>query len=118
LNSSVLVWPDRQTVDRAVREWARDVAARRRDVRRIGYFGSYARGDHGVGSDLDVVAIVAASDEPFVRRAATWPTEALPVPTDLLVYTEAEWSHLMSADSRFAGVLKRQMRWIWPEGTE
>jgi predicted nucleotidyltransferase len=38
-------------------------------VVRIGYFGSYARGDWGVGSDLDVIAVVAFSDEAFTRRA-------------------------------------------------
>ena len=64
-NSSVLVWPDRTIVDRAVRAWAAAAAARRGDVRRIGYFGSYARGDWGVGSDLDLVAIVDAAVEPF-----------------------------------------------------
>jgi hypothetical protein len=92
------------------------VGARRRDdLRRIGYFGSYARGDQGVGSDLDIVAIVTASNEPFVRRAAGWPTEALPVPADLLVYSEAEWSQLVAADSRFARVMQRDVVWIWPE---
>lgn len=115
MNSSVLVWPDRQTVDRAARAWAQDVAGGRGDVRRIGYFGSYARGDYGVGSDLDLVAVVGTSDEPFIERTAGWPTERLPVPADLLVYTEDEWSRLMSADSRFAHVLQRELVWIWPE---
>jgi predicted nucleotidyltransferase len=53
----------------------------------VGYFGSYARGDWGVGSDLDLVVIVEASAEPFERRA---------VPVDLLVYTRAEWTRLAS----------------------
>jgi predicted nucleotidyltransferase len=45
LSSSVLRWPDAQTVDHAVREWAQKVVRHREDVLRIGYFGSYARGD-------------------------------------------------------------------------
>jgi predicted nucleotidyltransferase len=53
----------------------------------VGYFGSYARGDWGVGSDLDLVVIFEASAEPFERRA---------VPMDLLVYTRAEWTRLAS----------------------
>lgn len=115
LNSSVLVWPDRHTVDRAVRAWAREVADRRDDIRRIGYFGSYARGEDGVGSDLDLVAVVGTSSEPFSQRTARWPTETLPVPADLLVYTEDEWTTLLASDSRFTRVLRRDVVWVWPE---
>jgi predicted nucleotidyltransferase len=35
----------------------------------VGIFGSYARGDWGVGSDLDLVVVVEDSSEPFERRA-------------------------------------------------
>src|SRR5207247_237446 len=73
LNSSVLVWPDRAQVDRAARVWAEAVARDRSDVQRIGYFGSYARGDWGVGSDLDLVAVVDAPEEPFEQRSVSWP---------------------------------------------
>ena len=58
LSSSVLKWPDAQTVDKAVRRWAEDIHQNRKDVLRIGYFGSYARGDWGVGSDLDLIIIL------------------------------------------------------------
>jgi len=36
---------------------------------RIGYFGSYARGDWGVGSDLDLLVIVTAAEEAFEKRS-------------------------------------------------
>src|SRR5438132_2078201 len=72
LNSSVLVWPNRAQVDEAVRRWARASGALHPGVRRLGYFGSYARGDWGVGSDLDLVAVVDESDEPCERRALSW----------------------------------------------
>ena len=67
LNSSVLKWPDRNTVDQAVRSWSREQAMQRPELERCGYFGSYARGDWGVGSDLDLIAIVDAASEPFER---------------------------------------------------
>lgn len=97
LSSSVLRWPDRQAVDRAVREWAARLADERLDVIAIGYFGSYARGDWGVGSDVDLVVVLAKWSLPFERRAAALDaglTAALPVPADLLVYTSDEWQHL------------------------
>src|SRR5438132_1335261 len=105
LNSSVLVWPDRDQVDRAVRAWAEAVARRRADVQRIGYFGSYARGDWGVGSDVDLIGVVDASDEPFERRSVRWPLEQLPVPAEILVYTPIELERLLARGDRFANTL-------------
>ena len=116
LNSSVARWPDRQTVDRALHHWAADAMKTRPDVVRIGYFGSYARGDAGVGSDLDVVAIVKEADLPFERRAAGWDTSVLPVPTDLLVYTQEEWQTLLEGGSTFAHRVNREAVWILCSG--
>lgn len=109
--SSVLRWPDAQTVDRAVRRWALQLSHSRSDVRRIGYFGSYARGDGGVGSDLDLIIIVATSERAFVRRAADWDTTSLPVPADLLVYTQTEW-HMLEQQNRLPHSAS-SIIWIW-----
>lgn len=116
LNSFVLVWPDRAQVERAAREWAAAVARDRRGVRRIGYFGSYANGTWGVGSDLDLVAVVDAVTEPFARRAVTWPLEELPVPAEMLIFTPAEFERLRARGDRFASILSREVIWIWPGG--
>ena len=48
LSSSVLRWPDIRAVDEATRRWAVEEVGRRKGVLRVGYFGSYARGDWGV----------------------------------------------------------------------
>ncbi len=110
LSSSVLKWPDAQTVDRAVRRWAEDIGQHRKDVLRIGYFGSYARGDWGVGSDLDLIVIVKHSNLPFERRSISWDVAALPVPVDLLIYTQAEWDGLRQR--RFYSTVMREAIWI------
>ena len=112
LSSSVLKWPNAQTVDRAVRRWAENAVRQRQDVVRIGYFGSYARGDWGVGSDLDVVIVVESSDQPFERRAASWDVKELPVPADVLVYTQEEWQSL-DLQGRFYQVLMREALWVY-----
>jgi hypothetical protein len=114
-NSSVLRWPDAATVDRAVRRWAEAVALSRKEVRCIGYFGSYARGDWGVGSDLDVIVVVEHSDRPFEQRGAEWDTTSLPVPADLLVYTVEEWQAL-NRHRRFPQTLSREAVWVVGEG--
>lgn len=115
LSSPVLRWPDAQTVDREVRRWAEQVAQNRRDVCRIGYFGSYARGDWGVGSDLDLIIVVETSDQPFSRRAAMWDATELPVPADLLVYTKDEWESL-SRNGRFSQTIRNEIVWVYPPG--
>ena len=74
-----------------MQQWAEDVVRSQPDVVRVGYFGSYARGDWGVGSDLDLIVVVRESAQPFETRVAQIDTEALPVPVDMLVYTEEEW---------------------------
>src|SRR5439155_1534688 len=72
LSSSVVVWPDRAAVESALRLWAEEAARIRPELVRVGYFGSYARDDWGVGSDLDVVLVVAGAGHPFARCAARW----------------------------------------------
>ena len=112
LSSSVLRWPDRDTVERAARSWAAAQAKGHPELRRLGFFGSYARGDWGVGSDLDLVAVVDASELPFERRAGAFDLSRLPVPAELLVYTESEWRDLPAASTRFARMLKREAVWL------
>ena len=113
LNSSVLRWPDAQTVRQAVVRWAEDAARRDPGVLRIGYIGSYARGDWGVGSDVDLIVIVESSAEPFWRRGRKWDTSSLPVPADLLVYTQDEWRALAARGGRFPRTVEREAIWVY-----
>ena len=53
---------------------------RAKDWRRFGYFGSYARGDYGPGSDVDLIAIVRRAQRPFHERALELDVLGLPVP--------------------------------------
>jgi predicted nucleotidyltransferase len=108
----VLVWPDAAAVRAAVARWAAEAGRARPDVRRIGYFGSYARGDWGVGSDVDLVVVLTGASAPFERRGVEWDTASLPVPADLLVYTEAEWRTLAER-GRFAEVMARELVWLF-----
>lgn len=114
LNSSVLVWPDRGKVDRGVRAWAARTAEAHPELLRLGYFGSYGRGDWGVGSDLDLLAIVSTTDETWDRRTLSWDLDGLPVPADLLIYSQPEWDRLIRGGGRFARELARDVAWLFP----
>ena len=111
-NSSVKRWPASDTVLAAFRKWARAQADIRPELVALGYFGSHARGDTGFGSDLDVVAIVEASDRPRLERNRDWPYERLPVPADLLVYTVEEWDRLHQRGGRFVRMLDDDAVWV------
>ena len=112
LTSSVIKWPDRRSVHQALRSWARDTKQGHPNVLRIGYFGSYARGDWGVGSDVDVIVILKKSGLPRERRSLEFDQEKLPVPADLLVYTLDEWESLSASGSGFARMLAREAVWL------
>jgi len=54
-SSYVKRWPARDAVLAGARVWAAAEARRRPELEALGCFGSYARGDAGFGSDLDLV---------------------------------------------------------------
>ena len=114
LSSSIIKWPSGDGVRGAARRWVKEMVAQRPDIVRVGYFGSYARGDWGVGSDLDMIIVVKGSDVAFEKRATQWDTTALPVPVDLLVYTTSEWESL-EPDSRFCRTIARESVWLYGE---
>ena len=113
LNSPVLKWPSQETVDRAVRSWTAEQVQQRPDIVRVGYFGSYARDEWGVGCDLDLIAVVNETTEPFERRLLSFDLNRLPVPAEIIVYTLSEWEDLEHRDTKFARMLKREAIWTF-----
>jgi hypothetical protein len=65
------------------------------------------------GSDLDLIAVVTSGGERFDRRALAWDVTALPVPAEILIYTEAEWRDLERQGGRFAEMLTRDTVWVF-----
>lgn len=113
LSSSVIRWPDLETVREAIGQWAKEEVPNHPDLIRLGYFGSYARAEWGVGSDLDLVAVVEESPDAFERRNLSWSLTSLPVPADLLVYTRTEWESLEKGGGRFVRALSSETVWIY-----
>lgn len=111
LNSPVLKWPNDQVVKAALYSWVEDIMKERSDVIRIGYLGSYARGDSGVGSDLDLLILVEKSNLPFGNRSKQWDTTDFPVPVDIFVYTLAEFDKLLQKGG-FGRVLQKELKWV------
>ena len=100
-------------MDQAVKSWSLEQAKSQPELERCGYFGSYARGDWGVGSDLDLIAVVDDSLEPFERRSLPLELHRLPVPADILVYTAVEWEKLQKGNDKFSRMLAREVIWTY-----
>jgi len=66
----------------------------------------------GVGSDLDLIAVIERSALPFERRALEWDLLELPVPAEILIYTREEWERLSTEGRRFARTVEREARWL------
>ncbi len=115
LTSSVMQWPRREQVIAAATAWAGGIIQIDPTILAVGYFGSYARNQAGVGSDLDLVVIVAASEERVELRSLRWDFATIPVPVDVLVYTLAEWHHLAIASNRMHRTLQSEAVWLVAE---
>jgi len=112
LTQSLLRWPEPEQILNQVRLWAVQVAADHPDLERVALFGSYGRGDAGVGSDLDLLLILQRCDEPIWNRLRRWDTSSLPLACDLLVYSLEEWRSLPQWNPKLAEALLNDTRWL------
>lgn len=96
-----------------MRIWALEAANKHPGLICLGYFGSYARGDWGVGSDLDLIAVVEHTHESFERRPLAWDLSSLPVPADILIYTRDEWDALLYKAGKFPKTLRDETVWVY-----
>jgi len=114
LTQSLLRWPEPELILAQVAAWAAAVAADHPGLVRVGVFGSYGRGDAGVGSDLDLLLIDRQAAGPQHQRLLAWPLADLPLSCDALVLTPQEHQELMAGGSAMAGALLNECRWLWP----
>jgi predicted nucleotidyltransferase len=75
----------------AARSFANELASLHREVKEVHLVGSYARGDHGPNSDVDLIVIVDDTRLRFIDRPLEYGPRFFPLPVDMFVYTNAEW---------------------------
>jgi predicted nucleotidyltransferase len=108
----------RETVLATLAAWAASVLAGDPGVRRIGVFGSYARGQQTPASDVDVLVVVERSTRRPWERPLDLPIPPGPVGAELLVYTEAELEALRAEGSRWIAEVLGDIVWLDDEPSD
>ena len=91
-----VTWFDKDAVWRAVEAHARTLAARCPEIEEIRVFGSLVKGTAVPGSDVDLLIVLSASEQPFLDRIATYVPGAFPCGVDVFPYTRAEIARMAS----------------------
>lgn len=113
LSSSVYKWPDRDQVHRALCNSIVALVEQQPNIHKVGYIGSYARGDWGVGSDLDLVVVIEDDDTRFLDRTIPLDLVEIPVPVDVIIYTLGEWVELLNRPGKFTETIQSEIVWIY-----
>jgi predicted nucleotidyltransferase len=97
-NSAEVIFLDRERVLRSLREAVADAKAQRPEISRVLLFGSLATGEWTADSDADLIVVVRKSFKDLFERAV-YQIASREIPTDSLVYSEAEFDALASDPS-------------------
>ena len=90
LRSASPKFASRSEILSLARTTALRIAANHPEVSRVVLFGSFARGDYGVRSDMDLLIVLKSSDLPIRERIGEFLKECSGYPTDVFPLTEAE----------------------------
>lgn len=80
---------------------AAGIRAAQPEVSRVLLFGSFARGDFGARSDIDLLVVLKASDRAIEDRVAGFLEHCTAYPTDVFPLTEAELDERLRAGDPF-----------------
>ncbi|MGQ0652286.1 MAG: nucleotidyltransferase domain-containing protein [Betaproteobacteria bacterium] len=89
----------------AAKAWAGALCAGDPRVVEVIVFGSYARGDAGVGSDLDLAILVRDGE-----GSALFDVSRLPVPADVVVFEQSRWGRLSAQATGIGRAIAREGR--------
>ncbi len=80
---------DKKLIEEAIGKFV-DELSRREEVLKVVIFGSWVRGEAGVGSDVDFLIVLKESNLPFLDRIPIYTPSSFPVDTDVFPYTLEE----------------------------
>jgi len=106
---------DRREILTIARQTALRIAREHPEVLKIILFGSFARGDYGARSDLDLLVVLAHSDQSPQQRYTDFLRCVSNYPTDLLVLTQADLASRQADDDLFLRRALREGILFYPE---
>lgn len=106
---------DHDDVLEIARGTARRIAAAHPEVLRILLFGSFARGDYGARSDLDLLIVLKESDKPASERLGDFLQYVPAYPTDMFPVTEAEIAARLQEGDPFLARALNEGILLYPE---
>ena len=115
LHSAGPRFADREELLSLARTAALRIASRGKNVLKVILFGSLARGDFGVRSDLDLLIILGSSEKSYRERLGDFLADIPPYPTDVFPLTAAELqARLASGDPFFRRALEEGIQ-LYPD---
>ena len=80
-------------------------------------FGSIARGDAVPGSDVDLLVVLANSEEPFLDRLARYHAEVPGLGVEVFPYTEDEIGRLRKEAGSLVSTALSEGVWVVGQGS-
>jgi predicted nucleotidyltransferase len=105
---------DREEILATAKQTASRIGAQYPNVSRILLFGSFARGDYGTRSDLDLLVILKASEKSIRRRIEDLLRFVPAYPTDIFPLTEAEIETRLTKGDPFLERALDEGILLWP----
>jgi UTP:GlnB (protein PII) uridylyltransferase len=113
LTTVAVTWFDSEAVWRAVEAHARALGARYPEIEEIVVFGSLVRGTAVPGSDVDMLVILARSDQRFLDRIPALVPGAFPCGVDVFPYTRAELERMRGEGNAFIATALSEGRTVY-----
>ncbi len=80
---------DKKLIEKAIDRFV-DGLSKREEVLKLVIFGSWVKGEAGVGSDVDFLIVLKESEHPFLERIPIYTPSNFPIDTDVFPYTLEE----------------------------
>jgi predicted nucleotidyltransferase len=104
--------------DRVITElkaWTQKIVTQNSGIIKIGYFGSYARGDYTPASDLDILILIDKSDKVFFKRADDYTADNISVGCEIFVFTKQEVKQRTKKYKKgWVDTILEEAVWIYP----
>jgi len=109
LPSAKVTFADQHKLLEQIRTYVQSTVRKRPEVRKVVLFGSYATDRYVPGSDVDLLWVIADSQQSLRDRIPQYTPDSMPIPVDVFAYTVAELEKMIRAGNPF-------IRRAWSEG--